>query len=128
MDLARGLGLPNQCAALAAVTSSNTAALDGMFFVGLGIWAFGFVVEVVADRQKTAFRADPKTLGALSAAACGRGPDIRITSAKSFCGRRRSNGLSGIGGLANIDPIRTVMGVVADDGYQWHAHARGQSQ
>jgi len=45
-----------------------------------------------------------------------------------FVGRRRSNGLSGIGGLANINPIRTVMGVVADDGYQWHAHARGQSQ
>ena len=48
------------CAALAAVTSSNTAALDGMLFVGLGIWAFGFVVEVAADRQKTAFRADPE--------------------------------------------------------------------
>ena len=31
-----------------------------MFFVGLGIWAFGFVVEVAADRQKTAFRADPE--------------------------------------------------------------------
>ena len=29
-----------------------------MFFVGFGIWAFGFAIEVIADRQKTAFRAD----------------------------------------------------------------------
>ncbi|MGB0996658.1 MAG: DUF1295 domain-containing protein [Pseudomonadales bacterium] len=47
------------CAALAAVTSSNTVGLDAMFFVGFGIWAFGFAIEVIADRQKTAFRADP---------------------------------------------------------------------
>jgi steroid 5-alpha reductase family enzyme len=48
------------CAALAAVTSSSTAELDGLFFIGLGIWVFGFAVEVIADRQKTAFRADPE--------------------------------------------------------------------
>jgi steroid 5-alpha reductase family enzyme len=48
------------CAALAAVTSSLTVGLDALFFVGLGIWGFGFGVEVIADRQKSAFRANPE--------------------------------------------------------------------
>jgi steroid 5-alpha reductase family enzyme len=37
--------------------------LSAATFVGLAIWLFGFVVEVVADRQKTRFAADPQNRG-----------------------------------------------------------------
>lgn len=47
------------CAALAAITSSNIVEIEATFLVGLAIWAFGFAIEVIADRQKTVFRADP---------------------------------------------------------------------
>ncbi|MEM7078389.1 MAG: DUF1295 domain-containing protein [Pseudomonadota bacterium] len=45
--------------ALAAITSNNKVAVDVYFWVGLALWCVGFVIEVVSDRQKTAFRADP---------------------------------------------------------------------
>ncbi len=45
--------------ALAAIVSPVAVPLGGLFWAGLGLWVFGFAVEVVADRQKTAFRADP---------------------------------------------------------------------
>lgn len=32
-------------------------------FIGWGIWAFGFIIEVVADWQKDAFRKDPNNKG-----------------------------------------------------------------
>ena len=28
-------------------------------YIGWGLWALGFLLQVVADRQKSAFRADP---------------------------------------------------------------------
>ena len=58
------------CAALAAVTSSNTVGLDAMF-VGFGIWAFGFAIEVTLI-GKTVFRADPDNVTNLPKP--GRGP------------------------------------------------------
>ena len=45
--------------ALAAITSTNDVPLGVPFVVGVAIWLFGFAVEVIADRQKTAFRTNP---------------------------------------------------------------------
>lgn len=51
------------CCALAAITATAKVALDGSFLVGIGLWLGGFVVEVVADNQKSRFRADPANSG-----------------------------------------------------------------
>jgi steroid 5-alpha reductase family enzyme len=45
--------------ALAAITSSTAAPLGALAGVGSAIWMAGFAIEVVADRQKSTFRADP---------------------------------------------------------------------
>ena len=45
--------------ALAAITSSLRVGVDAALVAGLALWIFGFAIEVVADRQKTAFRANP---------------------------------------------------------------------
>jgi steroid 5-alpha reductase family enzyme len=47
-------------AALAAMTTSNPVPLDALAAIGAGVWAAGFAIEVIADRQKAAFRADPR--------------------------------------------------------------------
>ena len=46
-------------AALAAIMTPNTAPLGTVFYVGVAIWVVGFAVEVIADSQKSAFKADP---------------------------------------------------------------------
>ena len=45
--------------ALAALTSNYKADLTPYAWLGAGIWALGFVFEVIADHQKTQFRRDP---------------------------------------------------------------------
>lgn len=50
-------------AALGAMTSAQPATLGLVGFVGLGVWAVGFAIEVVSDRQKRAFRQDPANAG-----------------------------------------------------------------
>ncbi len=45
--------------ALAAITSSAHPPLGGFAAIGSLVWLGGFALEVVADRQKQAFRADP---------------------------------------------------------------------
>ncbi|MEH6608025.1 MAG: DUF1295 domain-containing protein [Halioglobus sp.] len=42
--------------ALAAMTSEKTVPLSLVDAIGIGLWFFGFTVEVVADRQKRSFR------------------------------------------------------------------------
>jgi steroid 5-alpha reductase family enzyme len=49
--------------ALAAITSQSRVAAGTALWLGSAVWLFGFVVEVVADRQKSAFRADPNNTG-----------------------------------------------------------------
>jgi steroid 5-alpha reductase family enzyme len=44
-------------AALAAITTRSPAAFDLRDGLGVAIWAVGFTIEVVADRQKSRFRA-----------------------------------------------------------------------
>ncbi len=45
-------------AALAAMTSGTKKDLGIVGVVGLALWVVGFAIEVIADRQKSAFRAD----------------------------------------------------------------------
>jgi len=44
--------------ALAAITASKKVELGVFAWVGLVVWLFGFVVEIIADRQKDQFRRD----------------------------------------------------------------------
>ena len=46
-------------AALVAIANPNGVVINSVFVLGLVMFAFGFVVEVIADNQKTAFRAIP---------------------------------------------------------------------
>jgi steroid 5-alpha reductase family enzyme len=50
-------------AALAAITTTTRKGLGLFALAGFLVWAFGFTIEVVADRQKSRFRADPANKG-----------------------------------------------------------------
>ena len=50
-------------AALVAITSSTRKDLGLFALVGLLIWIVGFTIEVVADSQKSAFKANPENKG-----------------------------------------------------------------
>ena len=50
-------------AGLVAMTTNTPVPLDWAALLGALIWIAGFAIEVAADRQKTAFRADPANEG-----------------------------------------------------------------
>jgi steroid 5-alpha reductase family enzyme len=50
-------------AALAAMTTTTRKELGWVALVGFLVWVFGFAIEVVADAQKSRFRADPENKG-----------------------------------------------------------------
>ncbi len=50
-------------AAWIAISSSTQVELDAFAVIGVLIWAAGFAIEVIADQQKSAFRADPANRG-----------------------------------------------------------------
>lgn len=50
-------------AAWIAISSSAQVEMDAFAVIGVLIWAAGFAIEVIADRQKSAFRADPANRG-----------------------------------------------------------------
>jgi steroid 5-alpha reductase family enzyme len=50
-------------AALAIITTNERRSLGWLAFVGIAVWLAGFVIEVVADRQKSAFKQDPANSG-----------------------------------------------------------------
>jgi steroid 5-alpha reductase family enzyme len=50
-------------AALAAMTAPESTDLGPFAAVGVALWVAGFAIEVVADRQKSAFRAEPANRG-----------------------------------------------------------------
>ena len=50
-------------AALAAITVADKQSFGIVSAIGLIVWIVGFAIEVVADRQKSAFRSDPKNSG-----------------------------------------------------------------
>jgi len=50
-------------AALVAITTTTRKELDIFALVGVLIWVFGFAFEVLADTQKSRFRANPENQG-----------------------------------------------------------------
>ena len=53
----------SSAAALAAITNTGRVDIGIFALLGLAIWLTGFIIEVVADAQKRAFRADPVNTG-----------------------------------------------------------------
>jgi steroid 5-alpha reductase family enzyme len=51
------------CAAVAAILSPEQPHLGFVFILGALMWVTGFVIEVIADRQKSRFREDPANGG-----------------------------------------------------------------
>ncbi len=49
--------------ALAIITGGNREPLGVIGYVGIAVWAVGILIEIIADQQKTAFRADPANQG-----------------------------------------------------------------
>ena len=47
------------CAAVTAILSPEQPPLGPVYIVGAVMWGTGFTIEVIADRQKSRFRADP---------------------------------------------------------------------
>jgi steroid 5-alpha reductase family enzyme len=45
--------------ALTAIASNNGVIQNGLFYIGLLVFFIGFVVEIIADMQKSQFRKDP---------------------------------------------------------------------
>jgi len=50
-------------AALAVITGGVRVPLGAVGIAGIAVWAFGFLVEIIADRQKSRFKADPDNDG-----------------------------------------------------------------
>lgn len=50
-------------AAIAVIAMAERAELGLWFWIGAAVWLTGFVIEVVADRQKSAFKSDPDNEG-----------------------------------------------------------------
>tara|TARA_Y100000389_G_C17463332_1_gene523448 strand:- start:1774 stop:2646 length:873 start_codon:yes stop_codon:yes gene_type:complete len=46
-------------AGLAAIASNISLELGLLGYIGIGLWVFGFIVEVMADAQKRQFKKDP---------------------------------------------------------------------
>ena len=51
------------CAAVTAILSPEQPPLGPVYIVGVVMWATGFTLEVIADRQKSRFRKDPANAG-----------------------------------------------------------------
>ena len=51
------------CAALTAILSTEPTALGAVYVIGAVMWVTGFAVEVIADGQKSRFRADAANEG-----------------------------------------------------------------
>ena len=49
--------------ALAIMTSLEQKSLEWLGVLGIGVWMAGFAIEVIADRQKSAFKRDPANEG-----------------------------------------------------------------
>lgn len=49
--------------ALVVITGGNREALGIVGYVGIAVWIIGILIEIVADQQKSAFRANPANKG-----------------------------------------------------------------
>jgi steroid 5-alpha reductase family enzyme len=50
-------------AALAVITGGSREPLGAVGIAGIAVWAIGMLIEIVADRQKSAFKRDPANKG-----------------------------------------------------------------
>lgn len=50
-------------AALTAITTTHRQPLEAFAYVGVTLWAAGFLIEMMADRQKRRFRSNPANEG-----------------------------------------------------------------
>ena len=50
-------------AALVVISATDREPIDVFFWIGTAIWITGFMIEVLADRQKSTFKADPANHG-----------------------------------------------------------------
>lgn len=50
-------------AAIVAITASKSEPIGLFFWIGAGVWVLGFVWEVIADNQKSAFKKDAENQG-----------------------------------------------------------------
>ncbi len=50
-------------AALAVITGGTRESLGAVGTIGIAVWAIGMLIEIVSDRQKSAFRNDPNNQG-----------------------------------------------------------------
>ena len=50
-------------AALAVITGGAREPLGAVGIIGIAVWAIGMLIEIVSDRQKSAFRNDPNNQG-----------------------------------------------------------------
>ena len=48
------------CSACALAGIAKGVVINGYFYLGLAIFLVGFILEIIADNQKTKFRSDPK--------------------------------------------------------------------
>ena len=53
------VSLCSMCA-LTALSSETGVIVNGFFYIGLGLFVFGFSTEVIADKQKSKFRSIPE--------------------------------------------------------------------
>ena len=53
------VSLCSMCA-LTAISSDTGVSVNVLFYIGLGLFIYGFCTEVIADRQKSIFRAIPE--------------------------------------------------------------------
>ena len=53
------VSLCSMCA-LTAISSDSGIVVNALFYLGLGLFIFGFGTEVIADKQKSAFRSIPE--------------------------------------------------------------------
>ena len=53
------VSLCSMCA-LTAISSDTGVVMNVLFYIGLGLFLYGFITEVIADKQKTAFRSIPE--------------------------------------------------------------------
>ena len=51
-------GIFTAAAAIAVITTSDPEPIGAFFWMGAGLWLVGFIIEIVADGQKSAFRKD----------------------------------------------------------------------
>lgn len=55
--------LLTSASALAIITSLERKDMDILAWIGLAVWIVGFTIEVIADRQKSAFKNKPENKG-----------------------------------------------------------------